>query len=99
MGERMPTAKIKGHLLAYHFNHMRAGDVVWGFSEYHSGETSEEVVAAIPHELSVEVPEVNVVAAQVANLEAAEAKALADYQKRVAQIREQLSKLLALESA
>jgi hypothetical protein len=95
----MAKAKITGHLLAYHFSHMEAGKVVWGFSEYHSGKTCDEIVAVVPHSFEVDVPEVNVVAARVSNLQAAEAKALEDYQQRVAQIREQLSKLLALESA
>lgn len=95
----MASAKITGHLLAYHFSHMDAGEVVWSFSAYHSGTTSPDLVASIPYSFEAEVPEVNVVAAKVANLQAAEAQALEDYQKRVAEIREQLGKLLALESA
>jgi hypothetical protein len=92
----MTTITIKGHMLAYHFNHMDPGHVHWSFMTSHSGKLDDETIAAIPHEFTVEVPELNVIACQVAGLEAAKAKALAAYQAKVFEINERLSKLLAI---
>ena len=92
----MTTIIIKGHMLAYHFKHMPDGEVHWTFDVYGGRTLSDELLAAIPHEFAFDPPEINVVAQQVAGLEAAKAKALADYQKTVAEINDRLSKLLAI---
>lgn len=94
----MATVQIKGHLLAYHFDHMDEGAVHWSFSVHHDDKTaSPSTVMVIPHTCTAEVPDhVNVVAGLVANLEAAKMQALKDYQNTVAKLNERLSKLQAI---
>ena len=93
----MSTVTIRGHLLAYHFaDHMNPGEVVWTFTTNGAPRLDDETIAAIPHEFTVEVPDFNVIAAQVAGLEAAKVAALAEYQATVAKISDRLSKLLAI---
>ena len=58
---------------------------------------SERRIYVGPQEVTIEVPEeFNPVPKQVAALEAEKAKALAAYQRTVAELNERLSKLLAL---
>ena len=94
----MATVQIKGHLLAYHFDHMDEGTVHWSFSILHDNKNaSPSTVMAIPHTFTAEVPDqVDIVAGLVKTLEAAKLKALADYQRTVAEINERLSKLQAI---
>ena len=91
---------VKGHMVAYHFErHMQPGTLHWTFTTSHSGKLDSETVAVIPHEFEFDTPEINVIAAQVAGLEAGKLAALEEYQRTVAEINERLSKLLALEAA
>ena len=88
---------IKGHLLGYHFKNMDPDEpLYWAFSTSHNVKLDEQMIAAIPHEITAEVPEINVVAAQVAGLEAAKLKALDDYHRTVRELNERLSKLQAI---
>ena len=62
--------------------------------------TSQGYLAIAPYTMEFELPaDWNPVAAEVQALQAKKAAALAEYQKRVADINEQLSKLQALEAA
>ena len=93
------TVTLKGWIVGYHWHFQKAGEVSWGFSPYYDPkEADTNVVMAFPHSFDVQVPDqVNVVAGLVASLEAAKIKALADYQRSVADINARLSKLLAIE--
>lgn len=93
----MATVKIDGYVQAYHFDHMKEGQVCWGFNESAMKPHSDKVVHEFKHSFEVEVPDqVNVVAGMVANLEAAKKKALDDYNATVKQINDRLQKLLAI---
>jgi len=93
----MATVQIKGHLVAYHWDHQEEGEVHWSFSVHHDGKLSGAEVMLIPHTFQAEVPDhVNVVAGMVQSLEEAKKQALKDYQATVAKINERLSKLLAI---
>lgn len=93
----MSTVTIKGHLIGYHFKHMaNTAPLYWSFSTSFRGYFDEETIAAVPHEFTAEVPDINVVAAKVKGLEAAKAQALVDYQLTVRDINERLSKLQAI---
>lgn len=66
---------------------------VWGFR---MEDTAERVYVG-PREVHIDVPDdFNPVPRQVAALEAERAKAMDDYQRAVARINDQLSKLLAI---
>jgi len=95
----MAKVKIKGTVVGYHFKHMEAGQIHWALSSAHRVELDDETLHIQPFEAEVEVPDINVVAAQVQGLEAEKLRALAEYQQRVADLNERLSKLLAIEVA
>ena len=95
----MKTIEIKGYLIGYVFgyDHSDPHKISWSFHCYYDPKTADDrQVVCIPHTLVVDVPEINVVAAQVAACEAAKVAALEAYQATVAQINERLSKLLAI---
>ena len=94
----MPTVNIKCLVVGYHFDWMMPDEIHWTAS---SGVAvpplDETMLHAQVHEFEVEVPDLNIVARQVAGLEAAKQQALQEYQEKVGKLDEKLSKLLALE--
>lgn len=91
------TITIKGFLIGYHFSHQSdPNEIHWSYSTSYGHKLDRETVAVIPHSFDVEVPDINVVAAQVAGLEAEKQQALEAYQRTVADINERLGKLLAI---
>lgn len=95
----MPTVKIKCAVIGYHFNTMVDGAIYWSVASSHSGQLDDKTLHVQNHEFEVDVPDINVTAQQVASLEAAKVEALKQYQQRVADINERLSKLQCLEAA
>ena len=88
---------ITGHIIGSHYDFMPEGAVSWGFSTYGVDKSSIDMVHAQPHSFEVEVPDtINMVAAQVAALEAAKVAALNEYHANVAKLNERLSKLQAI---
>ena len=95
----MPTVKIKCAVVGYHFSTMGDGEIAWSVSCSHTGKLDDETIHVQNHEFTVDVPDINVTAAQVSGLEAAKVAALQEYQARVAEINDRLSKLQAIECA
>lgn len=88
---------IKGHIVGYHFDYMPDGEIHWTFSLYYEGNPSLDTVHAFEHSFSVEVPDnIDLVAAQVAALNAKKIRLLDAYQDSVREINDRLSKLQAL---
>ena len=70
------------------------------FSFFSWDASDQGYLAVMPHTIEVELPDdFNPISAQVQALQAKKAAVLAEYQKRVADINEQLSKLQCLEAA
>jgi len=73
----MATVRIKGYLVAYHWPHLKEGEVHWSFSVHHDGKLSGNEVMLIQHTFTAEVPDrINVVAGLVQGLEADGVQAL-----------------------
>lgn len=89
---------IKGHVIGYHFDWMKPGEIAWGFSECRDATTpSRNEVHAFAHSFEVDVPDsIDMVAAQIAALNAEKVRALDAYQASVREINDRLSKLQAL---
>ena len=93
----MKTITIKGQLVGYHFEFMADSDVAWGFSEGAAHKIGGNTIAVIPHSFTAEVPDnMNMVALQIAALEAEKANAAAEFGATVKRINERLSKLQAI---
>jgi hypothetical protein len=93
----MAQINLKAWIVGYHFDCMPEGAVSWRLRGWKpEADSSGDTVAVIEHEVVIDEPVVNVVAAQVAALEAAKTKALEAYQKTVAELNERLSKLQAI---
>lgn len=93
----MKTITKTLHLTAFVWAHTPPGDVHWSISEskYQPGEHG--AVGCWPHPVTLPIPEdFNPVAVEVGALEARKLKALADYQRTVAEINTRLSKLQAI---
>jgi len=89
--------QISGYVIGYHFDFMPEGAISWSFSTHGFPEASQDVVHSHKHTIEVEVPDtINIVAAQVAALEAAKLAALNEYHASVAKLNDRLSKLQAI---
>ena len=88
---------INGHIIGHHFDFMPDGKISCGFSEYGVDKANPDFVHAQKCSFDVEVPdEINMIAAQVAALEAAKVAALDEYHASVSKLNERLSKLQAI---
>lgn len=92
---------IKGHIVGYHFDWMKPGEICWGFSEYRdTANPSRNEVHSFAYGFDVEVPDdIDMVAAQIAALNAEKQRAMDLYQASVKEINDRLSKLQALTYA
>lgn len=96
----MSKITITGHVVGYHFDHMRAGEVTWGFSVVSPSKTDSRVIHSFEHSFDVEVPDnLNIVATQLAAIEREKEAARAEFTARMSELNEQASKLMALEMA
>jgi cell division protein FtsB len=92
----MAKQVINGFLTAYHWQFQEPGEVSWAFNSW-APAADADMLHHFAFALEFDAPDINVVAAQVASLEAQKLAALAEYQKTVAQLNERLSKLQAIE--
>lgn len=91
---------INGHMVAYHFDWMKPGEVSWGFSERADKPAGKYIVASVPHSFDVGVPDdLNIIAAQLANIEREREEAKRIFSARILELDAQASKLQALEMA
>ena len=88
---------INGFVIGRQYEFMPVGEISWSFSEYGRDKSDPNFVHSQAHSFEVEVPDsINLVAAQVAALEAAKLAALNEYHASVAKLNERLSKLQAI---
>ena len=92
----MKTITINGALVCYHWQWMEPTDVHWSFDPGTPRKIEGDCIAVIPHSITVDVPEINIIAAQIEALEAEKAKAAAEFGATVMRINERLAKLQAI---
>jgi len=91
---------IKGHMVACNFEWMEPGEVSWGFSVCADKPAGKYIVASVPHSFDAEVPDdLNIIAAQIANIEREREEAKRIFSARIRELDAQASKLQALEMA
>lgn len=85
---------IKGYIVGHHFSWEKQPS----YSFHANPLDSSGFVTVMPHEFEVDVPEdFNLIAAQVASLEKTKEEFRAEFNKRVAYINDQISRLQCLE--
>ena len=92
----MKTVTIKGSLVCFHWHWMGPTESHWSYEPGSPRKIGGDCIAVIPHDLTVEVPEINIIAGQIEALEAEKAKAAAEFGATVMRINERLSKLQAI---
>ena len=92
----MKTITINGALVCYHWSWQSPTECHWSFDPGTPREVEGDCIAVIPHAITVDVPEINLVACQIEALEAEKAKAAAEFGATVTRINERLSKLQAI---
>lgn len=89
--------QISGYVVGYHFDFMPEGAISWSFNCHGVDADSPDVVHSHKQTIEVDAPDtINIVAAQVAALEAAKIAALNEYHANVAKLNDRLSKLQAI---